>query len=135
MKDISHKGRIVEISPEFTTVEIISGSACSECHASGLCGISEFTKKAIQVPTSGWDNYKVGDEVEVLLKASMGHKAVWIAYVIPLFVLLAGLLGLNASGCGELASGLGGIALAALYYLVIWLFRDKLKREYIFTIK
>lgn len=135
MKDIAHKGRIVEITPEYTTVEIVSGSACSECHASGLCGISEYTKKAVQVPTSGWDNYKVGDEVDVLLKASMGQKAVWVAYVIPLFVLLAGLLGLNALGCAELVSGLGGIALTALYYFFVWLFRNKLKNEYIFTIK
>ncbi|MCQ2156995.1 MAG: SoxR reducing system RseC family protein [Bacteroidales bacterium] len=135
MKDIAHKGRIVEITPEFTTVEIISESACSGCHAASLCGISEYKKKAVQVPTRGWDNYAVGDEVQVLLKASMGHKAVWIAYVIPLFVLLAGLLGLNACGCAELISGLGGLALVAVYYLIVWFLRDKLRKEYIFTIE
>lgn len=135
MKDIAHKGRIVEITPEFTTVEIISSSACAECHASSLCGISEYKSKAVQVPTRGWDNYKVGDEVDVLLKASMGHKAVWVAYVIPLFVLLAVILVLNASGCREVMSGLAGIASVALYYLIVWLFRDKIKNEYIFTIR
>ena len=30
---IAHEGRIVAIDPQLTTVEIISESACSACHA------------------------------------------------------------------------------------------------------
>ena len=59
----------------------------------------------------------------------------WLAYVAPLVVLLAVLLGLLAVGAGELAAGLCGIGGVALYYLVLWLFRDKLRNEYIFTIE
>ena len=40
MEKVSHRGRVVQVTPEFTTVEIISSSACSACHASGLCGAS-----------------------------------------------------------------------------------------------
>lgn len=134
-EEISHTGKIVEITPEFTTVEIISESACSACHASALCGLSEFKKKAVEVPTSATELYEVGEEVLVNLKASMGHKAVWVAYVVPLFVLLAVLLGLGAVGVGELAAGLAGIGATALYYFVIWLLRDKLRNDYIFYIK
>ena len=132
---ISHKGRIIGITPEFTTVEIVSESACSSCHAKGLCGVSESKVKQIQVSTRGWDNYCPGDEVEVLLSASMGHKAVWIAYAIPLMVLMALLFGASALGAGELVSGLAGIGGTAVYYFVIWLLRDRLRNEYIFNIK
>ena len=38
--EITHPGRIVEITPDFTTVEITVSSACSSCHAKGLCGMS-----------------------------------------------------------------------------------------------
>ena len=48
---ISHDGIIVEITPDFTTVEILSSSACASCHAKGLCGMSEEEKKLIMVPT------------------------------------------------------------------------------------
>lgn len=134
MESVAHKGRIVSITPQFTTVEIISESACSSCHAASLCGMSEYTKKAIEVPTRAWDNYSEGQEVNVVLKASMGHKAVWLAYVVPLFVMMAVLLGLLAAGASELAAGAGGICAVGLYYLVIWLLRGRLRNEYVFEI-
>ena len=134
-EEISHSGRIVEITPEFTTVEIVSESACSSCHAKGLCSLGESKTKAIQVPTRGWDNYKVGDEVDVTLSASMGHKAVWIAYMIPLALLIAVLLILMGCGVGELSSGLWAMGAVAVYYACIKLFRKRLRNEYIFNIK
>lgn len=132
--EISHKGRIVSITPEFTTVEIISESACASCHARSLCGLGDAKTKAVEVPTRGWDNYKVGDEVDVALKASMGHKAVWLAYVLPLLLLVAVLLVLTACGVHELYAGLGGLGAVAVWYLVLWMLRGKLKNEYVFNI-
>ncbi len=132
--EISHKGRIVSITPEFTTVEIISESACGSCHARSLCGLGDAKTKAVEVPTRGWDNYKVGDEVDVTLKASMGHKAVWLAYVLPLLLLVAVLLVLSACGVHELYAGLGGLGAVAVWYLVLWMLRGRLKNEYVFNI-
>ena len=134
-KEITHRGRIVDITPEVTTVDIISESACAACHARSLCSLSESKSKTITVPTRGWDNFQPGDEVDVVLKATMGYKAVWLAYVIPLFVLLAVLLCLLKLGKGELLSGLVAIGAVGVYYLVIWLMRGRLQNEYIFNIK
>ena len=135
METVSHRGKVVQVTPESTTVEIISSSACSACHASGVCGMSEYTKKAVEVPTRAWENFTPGEEVNVVLKASMGHKAVWLAYVLPLLVLVAVLMGTLALGAGELTAGLGAIAGVALYYLFLWLFRNRLRNEYVFTIE
>lgn len=132
--EISHSGKIVDISPDFITVEIVAESACATCHAAGLCGTADATHKAISVPaTSG--NWYPGQEVQVLLKRSMGFKAVWLAYAIPLVVLMAVLLGFDAAGFGELASGLAAIAAVGVYYLFLWLFRNRLRNEYSFYIK
>ena len=130
-----HTGKVVSMTPATTTVEIISHAACSECHAAGVCGMSEFEEKAIEVPADPYATYGVGDEVQVVLKASMGMKAVWLAYFLPLVVLLAVALGLIALGVGEVAAGLAGLGAVALYYLALWLFRDKLRNEYVFTIQ
>jgi len=132
--DIAHTGKIVEITPSTILVEIVSNSACSSCHAAGFCGVSEAVKKMIEVPAT-YGNWSVGQEVEVNLKRSMGFKAVWLAYAIPLVVLMAVLLGLNAAGMAELSSGLIAIAAVAVYYFVLWLFRDRLRNEYSFYIK
>lgn len=132
--DISHKGRILSITPEFTSVEIISESACGSCHARSLCGLGDSKTKVVEVPTRGWDSYEVGDEVDVTLKASMGHKAVWLAYVLPLLVLVCALLVLTSAGVQELYAGLGGLGAVAVWYLLLWLFRSRLKNEYVFNI-
>ena len=132
---VSHRGRIVGMDPQWTTVQFEAQSACSSCHAAGLCGMSEMTEKTVQVAPDPYATYQVGDEVEVVLKASMGIKAVWIAYMIPLLVLLAVFFGASALGASELVSGLAGIASLAVYYLVVWLLRDRLQNEYVFTIK
>ncbi|MBQ8838696.1 MAG: SoxR reducing system RseC family protein, partial [Bacteroidales bacterium] len=47
--EIVHTGRVVEMTPDFTTVEIIVSSACSSCHAKGLCGMSEDEQKLLQI--------------------------------------------------------------------------------------
>ena len=133
--EISHRGRIVSITPEQTVVQIVSESACAACHAKGLCSLGDAAVKEVSVPTRGWDNYAVGDEVSVVLRASMGHKAVWLAYVVPLLVLVAALLGTLGAGGSELLAGGVAIGAVALYYGVIALLRDRLRNEYIFNIK
>ena len=132
--EIKHSGKILEITPYFTTVQIVVSSACSSCHAKGLCGMSEDEEKVIMVPTDPYAEHKVGDEVQVLTKMSMGLKAVWISYVIPLAVLMILILSLASVIGNELVLGLVSIAGVALYYFGIWLFRDRLSDEFVFYI-
>ena len=73
--EISHKGVIKSVTPELTTVEIVSTSACAECHAKGMCGMAESKVKEISVPTDPYSDYSPGDEVQVMLKKSMGLNA------------------------------------------------------------
>ena len=134
-KNVSHKGKVTEMTPEATTVVILSSSACGECHAAGLCGVADMAEKTIQVAPDPYATYKVGDEVEVVLEASMGFKAVWLAYVVPLILMVAALLGTLAAGGSELLAGLVAIGVLALYYLGLWLLRGRLRNEYIFNIK
>jgi sigma-E factor negative regulatory protein RseC len=136
---IEHKAKVIEMTPEFTSVEIQVSSACSECHAKGLCGISEEEQKVISLPTDPYATYNVGDEVELCTKRTMGMKAVWISYVIPLMVLMILILSLSkvfaAYEQSEVIAGLGALAGVAVYYFVIWLLRGRLNNEFVFYIK
>ena len=133
--EIRHTGRILEIDKDFTTVEIVVSSACSSCHAKALCGMSEDKEKIIMVPTDPYSERKVGDEVEVKTKMSMGLKAVWISYVIPLAVLMILILSLSSVLESQVACGLAAIGGVALYYFVIWLLRSRLQNEFVFYIE
>ncbi len=132
---IEHIGKVVEINPEFTSVEIVSMSACGECHAKNFCGVANEEIKIIMVPTDPYGNYELGDEVRVLLKRTMGWKGIWLGYVIPLVVLLILLLSLSAAKVHELWAGLGAIAGVGVYYLILALFRNRLAKDFVFTIK
>ena len=132
--EIVHSGKILEVTPDFTTVQILVSSACSACHAKGLCGMSEEQDKVIMVPTDPYTVRAVGDEVQVKTKMSMGMKAVWISYVIPLAVLMILILSLSFVISNEFLRG--GVALAGVgaYYFIIWLLRDKLSDQFEFYI-
>lgn len=133
--EISHIGRVKEMTPESTVVEIVSSSACSSCHAKGVCGVSEEKVKEIEVPTDPYATWKPGDEVRVMLKQTMGLKAVWISYVVPLLILMILILTLSAVNVGEVYAGVVSIAAVAAYYLVIYLLRDRLARDFVFYLK
>ena len=133
--EIAHKGKITDITPDFTTVEIVACSACSSCHAKGLCGMSEEQEKIIMLPTDPYATHKVGDEVEVCTKMTMGLKAVWISYVIPLAVLMILILSLSGIFESEVLRGLVAIGGVGVYYFIVWLFRERLKNEFTFYIK
>ena len=139
MKEITHTAKVIEMTPDFTTVEILVPSACAECHAKGLCGVSESEEKVISLPTDPYATYNVGDEVTLCTKKSMGYKAVWISYVIPLAVLMILILSLlkifEGLQAKEAIAGLGAIGGVAVYYFVIWLLRNRLKDEFVFYIK
>ena len=133
--EISHIGRVKEMTPESTVVEIISSSACSACHAKGLCGVSEEKVKEIEVPTDPYATWNVGDEVRVMLRQTMGLKAVWISYVVPLLILMILILTLSAVNVKEIYAGLVSIAAVAVYYLVIYLLRNRLAKGFVFYLK
>ena len=133
--EVSHKGSIVSVGKDKVSVQIVSESACSSCHAAGLCGASESKKKIVDVPVYPGQTYAVGQEVEVCLARKMGLKAVLLSYVIPLGILLILVLSLSSIGLGELACGLVSIGGIAVYYLILYFRRDRLAEGYAFYIR
>lgn len=133
--EISHKGKVLEVTDSVIRVEMISSSACSACHAAGLCSMAESVKKTVEIPRAGNDGYVPGEEVELLLTPSMGMKAVVLAYVIPLFVLLIICVSLSYTGMHEVYIGIAGLSGIAVYYLAVYLLRDSLASEYVFCIR
>ena len=132
---ISHKGSVVSADSKKVSVEIVSESACAACHAAGLCGMSESRKKIVEVPAPAGKEYVPGQEVEVCLAPKTGLKAVLLSYVLPVLFLLILILSLSLIGLGELAAGVISILGVALYYLILYLFKDRLAEGYEFFIR
>ena len=133
-KSVDHKGTIIEITEGNIKVEIINKSMCAACHAKGFCSTGDTKDKVIDVAYFNNGEYSVGDRVVVTMKRSMGFKAVWISYVIPLLILLIFLLTLHSLGFGELLAGSSLVLALGVYYLVVYLLRDRISTDFVFTI-
>ena len=148
---IKHDGIIIALNEDGTAlVRIVQTSACAACKAKAMCASAESAEKEMTVVLLS-DNgrpmgygvldadkplleYKVGNEVEVMVQQKMGWKAVVLAYLLPFFVMLAVMLIGNALwAVREEILGTVALCAMALYYLVLGMFKDKLQKEFSFT--
>lgn len=134
-KEIQHIGTVAEVSAQQVVVRITSRSACGSCAARSACGLAEAQEKLIEVKTADAVRYAVGDEVTVGVKPYIGAKAVGLAYVGALVVLILALvLSVGVFGVSEGVGVLITLAAVALYYGVLWLVKDKIEHTIQFTI-
>jgi len=132
---ISHEGIIEEIKGSQVTVRILQQSACSACHAKGVCMAADSEEKFIEVADfSG--RFHENERVIIEGKTSMGYKAVLWAFVIPLAILILTLfLTLLLWNFSEMKAALIAIAALIPYYLILYLLRKKMANSFKFSIK
>ena len=87
---IKHRGKVEKVNGSHVVVRIVQTSACSACSAKGMCNASESKEKLIDVYEVN-PSYQIGEEVVLCGSTSMGMRAVFLAFGIPVFILLAAL--------------------------------------------
>lgn len=132
-KEITHDGVVVRIDGRDVSVMIIQTSACSGCHAKGACMASDKDEKIIVADAAG-QTFHPGDQVTLVGSNSMAWSALAYAFVIPTVLAMA-VLFTAASFMGEGAAALAVLVFLALYYFVLWLFRDKMKTTFSFRVE
>jgi sigma-E factor negative regulatory protein RseC len=130
---IEHKGIVQKSDNNSVTVSMISSAACAGCHAEGICSLSGQQEKIVEIP--GMYQVHPGDNVTIRMKQSSGHIAVFLGYVMPLILLVAVLIILISLSVPELTAGLGALAVLIPYYFILYIFRNKISRKFIFTLK
>ena len=110
----------------------LQASACSSCSARQLCRSSESKEKLIEV-RGHYPTLHVGDGVTLVGSVRQGLRASVIAYVVPLVLMVIALF-IGTRLAGEGTGALAALLVLALYYGVLYLFRDKLGKEFAFEI-
>lgn len=135
MSHIKHSGEVVRIEQDRVYVRMTVNSACSGCHAKAVCGVDESKEKVVEVENIEASDYHIGESVEVALQSgSMGAKAVVLTYVVPFFVLVIALVGAVALGLGEGLAVVAALSSVAMYYLLLYVLRHKIKNTIKFII-
>ncbi len=134
IKTIEHKGIVKQASSNKLIVSIITNSSCASCEVKGACSASEVEEKEIEIRKFD-DVYKVGEQVIVFFKESLGFRALFLGYLLPFIVLMTFLVIFTSLGYSEGVAGL--IALGSLlpYYTVLYFLNKKLKSTFSFSIK
>ena len=132
---IKHRGVVEKIDGSHVVVRIVQTSACSACSAKGLCNASESKEKQIDVYEVN-PAYRIGEEVVLCGSTSMGMKAVFLAFGIPVLLLLAALFVTMRITDGD-ALFAAAVALLAVvpYYVVLYLMKDKMNKTFSFVIE
>lgn len=133
--NICREGIVRAVNGDEITVEVIVSSACSGCHAKSICIPSDRRQERIVVKNTRNEQYEIGETVELLLETSAGNKAVLIAYVLPLLVLMVLLFGCYAFTNKELLSVGVSLLGVILYYLILKTVGKSLDRKIIFGIR
>lgn len=133
-KTVDHIGKVQEITSTDVMVSIINHSSCSACHAKGSCGMVDSTEKVVVVhkPNHG---FVVGQDVKVILRQSLGFRALFYGYVVPFLLVLLILIVLSAFNVPEGRAGLASLAMLVPYYFGLYIFKDKLSKQFTFEIE
>ncbi len=131
---IRHKGQVVRVEGDCVTVSFLSQGGCGSCQAKGKCGMVESDKREIEIEVAHASQYKVGDDVTISVTMSMGRTAVILAYVVPLVLLIILMTIGSVLSLAEWGVALVGLCGVALYYVVLYMGREKIGKKINFTI-
>lgn len=116
-------------------MRIVQHSACTTCKVAGYCHAAESKEKMIDVYCDSATDYQVGQQVVVSTSGQVAVKALLWAFGVPFVLLMAVLLAVLLLTGNEGWAALGALAALVPYYALLWLWRDKMRQQLVFTIE
>lgn len=133
---VEQKGIVIKKQEDKVIVKIEQKSTCSSCHARGACTSLDKKDKEIEIKTQDTQNYNIGDEVIITISTKLGMKAVFIAFVLPLILLVIALfLSIKLFSLTQSLSALVSLLVVAVYYFFLYKQNLFLSKEFNFLIK
>lgn len=130
---IEQKGIIEEIAGKRIRVRMKLMSACENCRTKSICNLIDIQDNPVDIIERN-TNYSVGDEVNVRITKSLGYKALFLGYVLPFIFVLICLVIFSVFGINEILTGIGSLLILAVYYIILYYFRDNIRKSFIFTL-
>lgn len=131
---ISHEGVVEGTRDRRIRVRFTRHSACSDCHAKGICSVSDQENKSLEFNDSA-GKFKTGEKVQIILSRSLGFRAMFIAYILPFLIVLLSLILFTSLSISEGMAGLLSLGILVPYYLTLKIFRKKIDKTYTFTLR
>lgn len=127
---VRQSATVVRVSDLELEVEVCRPEACGECKARNVCseGGTSGGGRRMTLLNDG-QGYTVGERITLVMRRAAGLRAVLIAYLVPVFLILGALLAFQAAHVEETVAALATLGLLGLYFLVVRLLRGRLDRR------
>ena len=133
---IEHEGRVtsINISQSTITVALTEHADCGGCPAGKLCDNFSPDRNILTINVEDPEDFKSGDFVTVRGTERLHRKAIMLATVIPSLALVAVMIGVYLLTADQLAACLSGLGAMALFFLGLYLMRNRLAHEFSFEV-
>ena len=96
--------------------------------------MSDMKEKEVEI--DNWKGtYARGEFVEVIASESQGFRALFVAYILPLIILLFTLIILLQTTGNESLAALAALGILVPYYGILYLLKEKIKQTLNFSIR
>jgi len=130
---IEHEGIVERISDRHVVVRITSMSACALCHAKSMCSTLDSKDKMIDVFTK--ENVEQGQKVMVTCSQEQGFRAVGLAYLLPIILVIVVLAVTVLLTQNEKLAGTLSLAILIPYFVILRMMNNRLKKTFSYEIK
>ena len=116
-------------------VRILQTSACAACKVASHFNASDKKEKIVEVFCDDAASYQKGQEVRVTASKQVAANALLLGFGLPfLLLMLILIVTLKLSG-NEGVAAIAALASLAPYYLVLWLFKDRIRQRLAFALE
>lgn len=123
-----HAGVISRIAGDSVIVSLEQNIHCESCRAKAACGISESNTKEVEIMNT-INSFKINENVNVVIKKTLGFKAVFWAYIFP-FILMFCTLIITSEFLKEWIAGTLSLLILMPYYLTLYFLKNTLKSAF-----
>ena len=132
---IRHCGVVEQVEDGCVHVRIVQTSACAACKVASYCNAAESKEKMIDVFCDAATEYSVGQQVVVSTSGQVAAKALLWAFGVPFVLLMSVLVLVLVLTANEGWAALSALVALVPYYIILWLFRDKMREQLTFEIE
>jgi len=131
--NITHQGIITKIENDNVYVQLLDNAHCQSCDLKSHCGsVSDDNLLKINAKN---DTYTIRENVQVIIGNHTGFKAVFWGYILPFTVMMTVLVISNMTSMPEWQSGLFALVFVAVYYGLLFVFKQKMASQFQIKIK
>ncbi|HIW09904.1 MAG TPA: SoxR reducing system RseC family protein [Candidatus Rikenella faecigallinarum] len=125
---IRQSATVIRVDAAEIEVEVCRPEACAACKAKSVCSEGGGEGKRMTLVNDG-QGYRVGEQIQLVMRRSAGLKAVVIAYLVPVVLVVAALLIFQATPMSDTTAALLTLGILVLYFVIIRLLRGRINNQ------